>query len=453
MNKKDINDLIKKTEKISGMEKADTLIEIGDYYENTGDYDKAFEYYNKAVDYAENENLNDKLAVVYHQIGVIHYCKGDYNRALEYYLKSLEINKTKDDKLILANGLCSLGVLYYSQKNLERALEYFNESLIYYKALKKQDETGRVLSYIGSVYKYLFIDGESESQEENNENLLKALDFYEKSYEISREIGFSKLQGYSLNHIGTIYMILKEYDKALEFFEKALEIRTEIDHKRGASATLSKIGKIHQIDKEYDKAYVFFKKSLEIAEKIGTKALVKEGYENISSYYEEIEDFENALKYYKKYSEIKDEIYDDDSSRKLLEMQTKYETEKKEKEAEIYRLKNIELAEMNDKLKKMQSEMIELEQKNSVLAMTVTANHELNQPLTVLKGNLKFLGLSLKENLTEKEEKYLSNIEESLSKVQQILNKYKSSKGLRIEKYSDGINMVVFEDDEKDENE
>ncbi|MCD4817609.1 MAG: PAS domain-containing sensor histidine kinase, partial [Candidatus Cloacimonetes bacterium] len=62
--------------------------------------------------------------------------------------------------------------------------------------------------------------------------------------------------------------------------------------------------------------------------------------------------YQKAYEYFKLYSEVKDSIFNEESSNKIAEMQTKYETEKKEKEAEISRLKNIELISANEQLEK-----------------------------------------------------------------------------------------------------
>ena len=51
-------------------------------------------------------------------------------------------------------------------------------------------------------------------------------------------------------------------------------------------------------------------------------------------------------------------IFNEKNQKVIAEMQTKYETEKKEKEAEIYRLETIELAEKNKQIE-LQKEQLE----------------------------------------------------------------------------------------------
>ncbi len=118
---------------------------------------------------------------------------------------------------------------------------------------------------------------------------------------------------------------------------------------------------------------------------------------------------------------------------------------------------HIELKNTNEKLqrsyqqlKASQSRIIELERKNSVLAMVATANHELNQPLTVLKVNFDLLKMSLrKSTLSEEQINYIKKISNSIDDVQKRLQKFRESLNFRIEKYSENTDMVVF-DEKKD---
>lgn len=97
-------------------------------------------------------------------------------------------------------------------------------------------------------------------------------------------------------------------------------------------------------------------------------------------------------------------------------------------------------------LKEAQDKIIQLEKKNAVFAMSVTANHEINQPLTVLQGNLDMFKSSLDpDDLTERQQKSLSKMESSVEKIRGILEKFRDSTSIHFEEYLDDREMVVFE--------
>ncbi|MCK5063770.1 MAG: response regulator, partial [Candidatus Fermentibacteraceae bacterium] len=78
-------------------------------------------------------------------------------------------------------------------------------------------------------------------------------------------------------------------------------------------------------------------KGLAFAQKIGTKDYELDSYQYLSDLYQAMREFELALAYHRKYSDLRENIFSDNATEKIAQMQVKYETEKKEKEAEIYR--------------------------------------------------------------------------------------------------------------------
>lgn len=96
-------------------------------------------------------------------------------------------------------------------------------------------------------------------------------------------------------------------------------------------------------------------------------------------------------------------------------------------------------------LQKSQQQLIELERKNSILAMAVTANHELNQPLTVIKGYISMIENSIgADHLTEKQLKYFEKIEQSFERINIILKNFNETASASLENYDGNLKMFVF---------
>lgn len=99
------------------------------------------------------------------------------------------------------------------------------------------------------------------------------------------------------------------------------------------------------------------------------------------------------------------------------------------------------------RLKKTHERLLELERQSSILAMAVTANHEINQPLTVLSGNLFLLKESLSRNqLTDKQLEYMNRMERAILRIKDILIKYRTADSIHFQNYSEDTKMVVFEE-------
>lgn len=102
-------------------------------------------------------------------------------------------------------------------------------------------------------------------------------------------------------------------------------------------------------------------------------------------------------------------------------------------------------------LKSARNEIIKLERKNSVLAMIATTNHEINQPLTSLLGNIELLEISLKNSeITEKQKLYFERIGKSVKNIKEILTKYRTASKFKFTKYIDDIKMIDFNLTESD---
>lgn len=100
-------------------------------------------------------------------------------------------------------------------------------------------------------------------------------------------------------------------------------------------------------------------------------------------------------------------------------------------------------------LKRSLERVIDLERKNSVLAMIATTNHEINQPLTVLNGNLYLLRSSFEnQKLTSDQIRFMDKIDRAVIDIKDILAKYRNAASMRFEKYSGNSQMIVFDDTE-----
>ncbi|HOQ80886.1 MAG TPA: histidine kinase dimerization/phospho-acceptor domain-containing protein, partial [Candidatus Cloacimonadota bacterium] len=79
------------------------------------------------------------------------------------------------------------------------------------------------------------------------------------------------------------------------------------------------------------------------------------------------------------------------------------------------------------------------------LAMAVTANHEINQPLTVIKANLDMINFCIDSfNVDDKIKKYIQRIDESINSITHILEKFKKPEEVEFNDYGGNTIMVSF---------
>lgn len=94
------------------------------------DYNKATNLYLKAVQLCEKHQLN-YTKNLYHSLGVLFHLTDNYEKAKLYYTKAIPLEKKAKDSLLLARSLANLASINSTQEHFKKAEELFLESLKY----------------------------------------------------------------------------------------------------------------------------------------------------------------------------------------------------------------------------------------------------------------------------------------------------------------------------------
>ncbi len=254
---------------------------------------------------------------------------------IDVLLQALEVVNEDTNKV---NILVQLSE-QYRLLNIETAMKYDRQALKLSQKINYKLGMAISLNNIGINFAY------QGSYDKALENCLKSLKIIEK-------VGDKQELASYLNNIGVIYKAQGDYNNAIEYFQRALKIRRELDDKKDIIISLNNIGIIYEAKGDsaafakadaadkYDKAIKYFNESLSIAKEIGEKNIVKEVYQNLSEIYRKINRFKEALKYQKQYSAIKDSLFNEESNQRIIEIEAKYENEKKQKKIELLAKEN-----------------------------------------------------------------------------------------------------------------
>lgn len=94
-------------------------------------------------------------------------------------------------------------------------------------------------------------------------------------------------------------------------------------------------------------------------------------------------------------------------------------------------------------------ELRKAEQKNHLLAMAVTANHEINQPLMIIKGTLDLFKIELeRKNIdSDKQLKYIAKIDTAVDRIANILLKLQELEKIEFDEYVENHQMLRIFDE------
>jgi len=110
------------------------------------------------------------------------------------------------------------------------------------------------------------------------------------------------------------------------------------------------MGESYHLESKTILALVNLNKAIELSTELGAKSLLRTSYEYITKVYESLKDFEKAFDFLRKFLEIEKELINAESSKQITQITMRFEMEQKENEAEIERLKNVELKKLNEDL-------------------------------------------------------------------------------------------------------
>ena len=144
------------------------------------------------------------------------------------------------------------------------------------------------------------------------------------------------------HNVGRICTLQEWDDEAERYLKKALEMRRQLDDKRGLAYSLNELATLYLYTRRQQEG---IKLDLE-AYNLILKDEVKDIYVHmdiltrLSELYESVDDPGNALIYLKKQRVLADSLSKQQRQEALVEMQTRYETEKKEKELQLLQAEN-----------------------------------------------------------------------------------------------------------------
>ncbi len=215
------------------------------------------------------------------------------------------------------------GSTYYINKQYPKALEY------YQKALDLTRETGNKRSQITAIGNIAAVYYDMAQLDPTYLNYTKH--YAHQSFELARELNDSnQLINQSCN-LALILSDLKKTDSARYYLSYARTMIGEDDYDN-LTVYFSNMGRVSWEEKKYAEAITYYEKTIGYGKKYNSPEWVFESNLMISEIYEEQQKPGLALLHYKKYISLRDSLINQENFAKAADIQNKYQREKKDKE-------------------------------------------------------------------------------------------------------------------------
>jgi signal transduction histidine kinase/Tfp pilus assembly protein PilF len=299
---------------------------IGQAYYELGQLDSAQIHLEENL--ALNEALEDEdgLLNAYNNLALVYHYRLQFDKTLEMYQLALSIAEKKKDKEGIALLNSNMGIIFGQQGNVEKALDHFQLSLEVAQEADEQRLVQNALTNIGRAHI-------------ENQNYKEAIKYLQQALELADQQKDITGKASVLDFLGMAALNQKQFELAQNYYSQALEIYKASEAQARIAEVYGKLAKLYGDQGENAKAFEYGKEALKIAEAIQLNEVCQEVYFVLSQSATEMGDYAIATSYLNKYIGLRDSLFNERSSQQLAEMQTKYETEKKEAENELLRLK------------------------------------------------------------------------------------------------------------------
>lgn len=308
---------------------------------------------------------------------------GEFNEAQYYYGKSLELVLRQKDTLEQIRIYNNLNYLYLLSGRLDLSLQHAHEGIRLLEIMRQKGTLPVRVQQFGNktsawVQSYFYSNIGLINTKVGNYR--EALLYYKRALSWGEKSGDKVYYASALNDIASVCRQLKQYDQALIYCQKAIAINKEIDNEFGIGLNYQTLGDIYAETDNYGNARIILNEGMEILEKsddisaqtmtllsiIGLEIKSKQ-FDNaqknldkcfeivkLSSDLRALKEYyfyrfkldsangrnEQAMTSYIKYHELDKQIFDVKLNQRIAEIQTSYETQRKDQENKLLKSEN-----------------------------------------------------------------------------------------------------------------
>lgn len=338
----------------TGEQKVNTLNEIAFELIKADNLTEAQHLVGEASELATQLNYNDGVANSHDNQGFIYQSKFDYTNAMKQFVNALKLrNDTKNIKGI-ATSKNNIGKVFFLQEDIKSALENLIEALKLRKEAQDMEGTAETHKNLGDVNLFKKLYGKAKDHYRQameikiSLNDLKggaaiasflgnivsdlgdsegALVYFNMSLDLNNSVEDMPAIAMDYFNIAGAMIDQASYEEAAEANETAFKIRKQLNDKLGMAACYKMYGEIYAKSGNTTKAEENLEKSVIFLKETGDRPGTQDIYKDIANTYAMMNKYNKAYEFEVAYSKSRDFLYNEDKSRALLELTTKYESE------------------------------------------------------------------------------------------------------------------------------
>lgn len=379
------------------------------------DYEEAEKYYKEVIESKDDEGVPPYyVAKAYNKLGIMFRRQNRQDESISNNLKAIEIYEsidTDDSQIQLANCKVELGIHSKRLEQFAKALQYYNEAYDIYEIHDIKE--GMSTCILNSANALLRLNRQSE-----------ALDLYKKSEAIALQLSNNEgLLAYIYGNLGGLYSSQNQPQQAYDYALKGYEIRKNKGRPFEEVSSLTNLAiNLKNLNRPRE-ALERLNQATQIAEaNPGMTAAKEKIYKVLYETYKSTGNNSKAIEAIDQYQIYRDSLHREEMNKAVLEINEKYESEKKEKEIEklkfeeeiselrfsrqrtILYIAGFSIFALGFLLYNMFNQKKEIQEKNTLISKSLSEKELLLREIHHrVKNNLQFISslLSLQSNYVE----------------------------------------------------
>ncbi len=189
----------------------------------------AYDEIRQTLEASASEAAKGRLAVAYHQLGIVAQGRGDLAAAEGWYRRSLEIGEALGDRPGMAMSYGQLGNAALDRGDLAAAERSYRRSLEIFEALGDRPHMADSYHQLGMVA-------------QDRGDLAAAEGWYRRSLEIEEALGNRPGMATSYHQLGRVAQLRGDVDAAEDWYRRSLEITEALGNRPGMALTYAQLG-------------------------------------------------------------------------------------------------------------------------------------------------------------------------------------------------------------------
>jgi tetratricopeptide (TPR) repeat protein len=333
---------------------------LGTYNRKIGNFEQAIKFHNQAIEFAEkyygnsdNRKLNRIIALQYNSISILNFEKSEYELSNQYALKAVKLGNQYDFKHIELGSTIILGNIQMHFKQMDLAEKSFSSARELSIKINDNYRLGVSLSNLGIINLLKL-----EANDRNSIAYKKAKQYFNEALKIAENQNDYTGISARYSNLANVENAAKNYQNANDYLKNALKYAQLSKSKVLSLQVTTTLSRNYLNLGSTKNAIELANEGLKLSEELSNEKEKPSLYGILNQAYTKEKDFVKALEYQKAQMESKDSLYQTSITDKITELQTKYETEKKQRAIELLTAQN-------------QAKEAEIKQKNYLILATV----------------------------------------------------------------------------------